>query len=206
MTGRARGRRAALATLLILSLARTAAAQAPAAGGLPAPVRGIAFEEWAAANARLAAGRPLPEVLAVLGASEADWAAADAAFLAALRAADPAGPVIARYGEAFARPDAGRFAGAGEAPKPAEIGSAEAYLRVQAELTAAGEVGLDPNAVLRDRFGLTPFDYARAGERWTRHMVDADPAGMRRWNAAREAALAEARRRYASGGDKRDGG
>ncbi|WP_338665046.1 hypothetical protein VQH23_07685 [Pararoseomonas sp. SCSIO 73927] len=203
MTPHPHGRRAALG-LAALLLARPARA----ADALPAPVNGITFDEWTSANARLAAGRPLSEILGVLRVSEADWNAANKAFLAALTNGDPAGPVFARYGEVFARPEAGRFGRSGDTPKPAVFESAETYLRVQAEMTAAQEVGQDPVRVLQDRFGLTPYDYSQAGARWTQHLADTartNPDGVRQWNAMREAALAEARARYASGGDKRDG-
>jgi len=206
MAGPGADRRTVLGATLSLLIPAT---RARSAETMPPPVRGITFDEWTSANARLAAGRALRDVLAVLGASEADWNAANEAYLAALRTAEPGGPVMARYGEVFGSPNAGRFAGTGEAPKPAVIGTAEEFLRVQAELTAAGEVGQDPTQVLRERFNLTPLDYAEAGTRWTRHVADlahADPRGLRAWNAMRETALAEARRRYASGGDKRDGG
>ena len=181
------------------------AAAAPLPGTEPAPVEGITFDEWASASARLAAGRPREEIEHTLGVTAPQYEAANTAFGEALKSGPPGGPLIDRFGVVFNNPNAGRFAAAGNAPKPKEIDSYEQYVDIQVEMTAAQEAGKDPVAVLKEKFGMTPFDYAQQGGRWVQAMADAasnDPAQLRAWNAYRDRALAEARKRYGASGRK----
>ncbi|WP_063585462.1 hypothetical protein [Achromobacter ruhlandii] len=109
-------RQAVAAALLLLAM------HAQAQEGLPAPVNGITFEEWAAGNARLANNQPLDGVLKILKVDEGQWKQADAAFVEELKRRDPGSPTFMRYGEVFANPAVGRFANAAEQPKVEQAG------------------------------------------------------------------------------------
>ena len=167
------------------------AADAP----VPAPVDGVTFDEWAAASARLAAGRPLAEVAAALQVTPQQWTAVNASFTQALKATP--GPLITRYGQVFAAGNAGRLRAG--APKATTLASFAEYARASSLMSAASEAGQDPNKVLREEFGLTPFDYSQEGTRWIKAFGDAatgNPTQFRQFLAEREAAETEARARY----------
>jgi hypothetical protein len=186
--------------LRFLSVAALALfASLAAADDMPAPVNGVSFEEWAAANARLSNNEALPDILAVLGLDEARWNETNAAFMKALSTGDPAGPVFARYGEVFANPAVGRFKGRDDGPEiQAKLATFEDYARVQAHLNVATAAGLDPQDVLREH-DLTVYEYSQEAGNWVRQFAAAANKGtqeVERLNRIRENFEAEYRARY----------
>jgi len=178
---------------LLLSLS----VHAHAAGPLPPPVNGITFEEWAAANARLANKQPLSGVLETLQVDQAGRDQANQAFMKALKDGDPRSYTFQRYGEVFADPAVGRFAGKDDQPRmQGKLATFEDYARMQADLSAGTEAGKDPQEILQAH-GLTVYEYTQESGRWVRAMAQAAGSDdMERMNAIRTRYEAEARQRY----------
>lgn len=146
---------------------------AQAESTLPPPVNGVTFEEWAAANARLANQQPLPDILKVLNVDEATWTKTNAAFLKALQTGDPASYTFQRYGEVFANPAVGRFKGRNDQPQiKGKLATFEEYARVQADLTAGSEAGIDPQVILKAH-DLTVYEFSQEAGRWVQAMAAA---------------------------------
>lgn len=184
-------RHAVAAALLLLAM------QAQAQEGLPAPVNGITFEEWAAGNARLANNQPLDGVLKILKVDEGQWKQADAAFIEELKRRDPGSPTFMRYGEVFANPAVGRFANAGEQPQvEGKLATYDDYARLQADMSAGVKAGKDPQAILKE-YGLNTYQYSQESGKWVRMMATVnDPAELERLAAIREKYQREARAKY----------
>ncbi len=184
-------RQAAATVLLLLAM------NAYAEEGLPAPVNGITFEEWAAANARLANNQPLDGVLQVLRVNEGQWKQADAAFLQALKTGDPGSATFMRYGEVFANPAVGRFARAGDQPKvDGRLATYDDYARLQADMSAGVEAGKDPQTILK-AYGLNVYQYSQESGKWVRMMATVnDPAELERLAAIRDKYQREYRAKY----------
>jgi hypothetical protein len=172
---------------------------AQAQENLPSPVNGISFEEWAAANARLANQQPLADILKVLDVDEAKWNQSNQAFLDALKAGDPTSHMFARYAEVFADPAAGRFKGRSDQPKlTGKLATFEDYARVQADLTVSHEFGKDPEAVLKQH-NLTVYEFSQEAKPWVQAMARAAGTDkILRMNAIREQFEAEYRAHYKS--------
>ncbi len=181
-------------TLTVLSFALVAHA-----GDLPAPVNGISFDEWTAANARLANEQPLAEVLEILEVDDAAWQQANTAFLQALAETEPGSEVMARYAEVFAEPAVGRFAG--ESDQPQEMGklaSFDDYARVQGHLSAAAELGQNPQEVLAEH-NLNAYEFSQESRRWIDLMMEQARTGnngeLQRMNQLLESYKDEYRKR-----------
>lgn len=158
-------RYAAAAALSLFTL------QAMAANTLPEPVNGITFEEWAAANARLANNQPLDGVLETLEVDEAKWNQANAAFTKAMQEGDPRSYTFTRYGEVFANPAVGRFEGKDDQPRiQGKLATFDDYARVQAHLTVAVEAGKDPQEVLKEH-DLTVYEFSQETRPWVQKMA-----------------------------------
>ncbi|MBV7483430.1 hypothetical protein [Bordetella sp. BOR01] len=171
--------------------------QAQAAETLPAPVNGITFEEWTAGNARLANKQPLDGVLDTLQVNEAKWNEANAAFMKALQEGDPRSYTFRRYGEVFANPAVGRFAGKNDSPQVrGKLATFEDYARVQAHLTVATEAGKDPQEVLEEH-DLNVYEFSQEARPWVQETARAAAGGdIEDMNRIREEFEAEYRARY----------
>jgi hypothetical protein len=159
----------------------------PAAADDEAPpaVHGISFDEWTAANARLANGAALATLLPILQSSESDWRDANAAFLKALQDGPAGGRLIQRYGQVFANPYAGRFG----RPDPsleikAKLATFEDYARVQAQLSVGTRAGIDPQVILAEN-GLTVYEWSQESANWIRELAKEAEHPERGQNALR---------------------
>lgn len=177
----------------------SACLQAQATEDLPPPVHGVTFEEWAAANARLANQQPQAEVLAVLGVGAGQWEQVNSEFLAALQQSGGGSPLMRRYAEIFAQPAVGRFAGQDDQPRVEnKLASWEDYARVQAHLTVASEYGEDPQKILAEH-NLTVYEFSQETGRWiqARARATADREKALRMNQVMAQFEEEYRQRYA---------
>lgn len=191
--------RATIAALLLLF------ASSAWADGIPAPVAGISFEEWAAGNARIVKGQTLEEVRAVLGASAEDWSRADTAFLAALHDGTPGDAAFTRMGEVYEHPDAGRFRTMALPEKaPNRLKTYEDWAEVQAQLISATHAGVDPGQVLAEH-GLTAADWADQARPWIEVMRKTAASPWTPARVALEARRAAVLQAYLDGYDRQYG-
>ncbi|WP_105384540.1 hypothetical protein [Neorhizobium alkalisoli] len=170
------------------------------AEGLPQPVHGVTFEEWAAAAARLADNRDKSEVLKTLAIDDAAFEEVNSTFTQALKD-DKDFKLINLYGQAFSNPNAGRF-GTGAAPVEYQrkLVTFDDYARLYGHMEAASKAGADPQAVLAEH-GLTVFEYSQDGAYWVQKMreqsLSGDTAAINAWNAELARYEAEYAARYA---------
>lgn len=151
-------------------------------------IHGLSFVDYAATNAFLAQGKGIEELLPTLGVELPQWEEASAHFERAMQN-DSTFQLATQLGEIFQNPAQGKYAGgggdapsAGGAPKIADL---ESYLDVQGLMHAATEVGVDPQAMLKER-GLTVHDFSEAGMRFMPEINERLAAETEDGNAFRE--------------------
>lgn len=147
-------------------------------GGLLDPVQGVTMEDWAGANAKLAAGEPLANVLKVLQLEKPAWDAISAEWMGRM-SRDTTFAISTVYGGAFTNPNIGRFAsggGAAATPKPAGgaldkvLGDFELYVKIMTHQSVGAGQGLDAAAILK-KYGLSVADWAKVGMHWGTKMT-----------------------------------
>ncbi|GAA0786242.1 hypothetical protein E1180_03265 [Roseibium denhamense] len=117
-------------------------------------------------NARVASGQPLDDSLAILGINETKWADVTQAYTQAMQDGGPTGPLISRYGEVFANPAVGRFAGAPQQPEfTPSFSSFEDFARFQARIAVASDLGEAPHRIIKDE-GMSIYDYSQESLMW----------------------------------------
>lgn len=145
-------------------------AQTELAGEL-APVEGVTLESWAAAQARVASGGTLDEILPVLGIDQACWERVSAEWNARM-SRDTTATIAMAYGNAFSSAGQGQFGAAAAAGAAAMTGGGspdgeppiplERYVEIEQAQSAAAQQGRDPSELLAT-FGLTPLDWGNIG-------------------------------------------
>jgi hypothetical protein len=148
-------------------------------GGLLDPVQGVSLEDWAGANAKIAAGESLEVVLKVLQLEKPAWDAISAEWMGRM-SRDTTFAISTVYGGAFTNPNIGRFAvkgGAAAAPKPAGggaldkvLGDFELYVKIMTHQSVGAGQGQDAAAILK-KYGLTVADWAKVGMHWGTKMT-----------------------------------
>lgn len=149
-------------------------------GGLLDPVQGVSMEDWAGANAKIAAGEPLPGILKVLGVEKPAWDAISAEWNGRM-SRDTTFAIATVYGNAFTNPNIGKFAGASKAaaaaPKPAGgdpvskvMGDFELYVKIMTHQNVGAGQGVDAASVLK-KYGLTAGDWAKVSAHWAPKMT-----------------------------------
>ncbi|MCF1446837.1 MULTISPECIES: hypothetical protein [Rhizobium/Agrobacterium group] len=148
------------------------------AQNIPAPIHGVTFEEWAAANARIANNMDKSEVENILGVTETQFQEVDAGFTKAWKESpDPQREFSRLYGEAFANPNSGRFAKAPmQVAQKGKLATFEDYARVQGHLQAAVKFGIDPQKVLEEH-GLTVYEFSQEAGQWVQKLATQAKAG-----------------------------
>ena len=145
--------------------------------GMLDPVHGITLEDWAAANAKLASGAELDDILRVLGLEKPQWDEINAVWLARM-SADTTFSIVTLYGSAFTNSNIGKFAGAdlGSAPDSPNKALAKESLALYAEIfcaqSTAYQFGMDGSQYVKDQWGLTLGDWAEIGAHWNPVMRD----------------------------------
>lgn len=142
------------------------------AGGALAPVEGVALEQWAQLQAKLAGGAEPTPLIAAAGIDAARWAQVSAEWN---RRMSTSGVVAAAYAKAFTQTAVGPYgaaaaqattAGYGGDPGPAPV-PFELFVEVTEALRAAGKRGQDTTATLA-AFNLRPIDWSNIGAYWNR--------------------------------------
>lgn len=147
--------------------------EAVKAGGDLDPFEGVSLEDWAGANAKLASGTTIDEVLQVLGLEQPEWDAITAEWNARMTR-DTTMAIMKVYGDAFANPNIGRFAmeggnKAGSAADAQEI-TFEKWVEIQEAMTALTAQGMDAGTVLQ-QFGMNELDWATVGGQMSMKMA-----------------------------------
>jgi hypothetical protein len=141
-------------------------------GGLLDPIQGVSMEDWAAANAKIAGGTALNEVLKILGVERPVWDSVSAEWMSRMTQ-DTTFAITKVYGDAFTNSDIGKFAGAGGAAAAAGSETVEKvkkdldlYVRIMCHQNMASTQGTDANAILQ-QYGLTAADWGTISMHWT---------------------------------------
>ncbi|THV22207.1 hypothetical protein [Peteryoungia ipomoeae] len=170
-----------LVSALVLLLASGSLAQE-----LPAPVHGVSFEAWAAANARLANHEDRGAVLNDLAVDEKRFEQINQTFMQALRN-DPEFKLTTAYSLAFSKADADRVAlVTGTIPQSPKLLEFENYARVQGHIEAAStHPDFDQQAIL-DEHGLSAQEFTEISAYWLQKMreqaLSGDSAALSWWN------------------------
>jgi hypothetical protein len=143
-----------------------------------APVEGVDLDSWAGAQAKIASGGTLDQILPVLGIDQACWERVSAEWNARM-ARDTTATIATAYGKAFTSGGQGAFAGAGAAGAAAMGSTAspdgqppiplEQYVEIMEAQGAAAEQGRDPNEVLAG-FGMSAIDWANVGSWYSQYL------------------------------------
>ncbi|EZH73038.1 hypothetical protein ATO12_18660 [Aquimarina atlantica] len=152
--------------------------EAAEAGGLLDPINGIDMETWAAANAKIAGGMDLEEVLKVVGTEKPIWDEVSAEWTARM-SQDTTFAISKVYGDAFMNSNIGKFANA-ENNQESETGSSagnndiyedfELYVKVMCHQNMGATQGKDAASILQE-YGLTVTDWSSVGMHWTTKMA-----------------------------------
>ncbi len=129
-----------------------------------APVEGIEFEDWARANASLASGKPIEDIITGLGVDRPRWDRANEEWLARLKN-DKTFTLSIKYSSIFNKNAAGNL------PQKKNFNNQtyplEKYVEVMVAMDYLGRQGRDAQDVLKD-FGLTVADYSNLGSYYTK--------------------------------------
>lgn len=148
-------------------------------GGLLDPIQGVTMEDWAGANAKIASGTGLPEILKVLGIEKPVWDTVSAEWMARM-SRDTTFAISTVYGQAFTNPNIGKFApkaGGAKAAAPKSSGAAtkvmndfELYVKVMTHQNVGASQGLDAQGILA-KYGLTVVDWSNIGAHWSAKLM-----------------------------------
>ncbi|WP_024768916.1 DUF6620 family protein [Aquimarina macrocephali] len=152
--------------------------EAAEAGGLLDPINGIDMETWAAANAKIAGGMGLEEVLKIVETEKPIWDEVSAEWTARM-SQDTTFAISKVYGDAFMNSNIGKFADAGtnqesETSSPAGNNDIyedfELYIKVMCHQNMGAAQGKDAASILQE-YGLTVTDWSSVGMHWTPKMA-----------------------------------
>ncbi|MHB8872767.1 MAG: DUF6620 family protein [Myxococcaceae bacterium] len=144
------------------------------------PYKGVSLEDWALANAKLAQGGALEGLLKAMRIERPLWDEVNAEWNGRM-SRDTTATIATVYGQAFTGAGQGQFgaagkgvaasmkAGSGKDVKSGEPISFEAWVKIQAHMTAASAQGVDPNALLK-QYKMTAADWGTAGGYWALKM------------------------------------
>lgn len=149
-------------------------ALAASAQGVPAPVHGVTFEEWASAAARLSNKTNENEIFKILSIDKGQFDEINQTFSQALKN-DREFKLITYYGKAFSNLNAGRFA-ASTIETQRKLATFDDYARVTGHMEAATDAGIDPQKVLEEH-GLTVFEYSQDGAYWIGQLREKSMSG-----------------------------
>ncbi len=155
--------------------------EAAEAGGLLDPISGIDMETWAAANAKIAGGMDLEEVLKVVGTEKPIWDEVSAEWTARM-SQDTTFAISKVYGDAFMNSNIGKFASEetnqDSAPSSsnnngglnAVLEDFELYIKIMCHQNMGAAQGKDAASILQE-YGLTVTDWSSVGAHWSSKMA-----------------------------------
>lgn len=155
--------------------------EAAAEGGLLDPIKGIDMQTWAAANAKIAGGMDLEDVLKVVGTEKPIWDEVSAEWNARM-SQDTTFAISKVYGDAFMDSNIGKFAN-GETNQSSESNASnnnsalqkvmedfDFYIKVMCHQNMGATQGKDASSILQE-YGLTVTDWSSVGAHWATKMA-----------------------------------
>jgi len=149
--------------------------EAAKAGGLLDPIKGISMEDWAVANAKIASGMPLDEVLKVLGTEKPIWDEITNEWQARMQR-DTTFAIAKVYGDAFTNPSiSAKFAtasgGNGAASTNSEVvekvkNDMDLYVKIMCHQSVGSTQGLDATSILK-QYGLSVVEWSTISSYWS---------------------------------------
>ena len=149
------------------------------AGGLLDPIDGVDMKTWAAANAKIANGMGLEEVLAIVGVEKPVWDKLSADWNTRM-SQDTTYAIASVYGEAFVNSNIGAFANnmetsASQASDVNPTGSNpkedfDLYIKIMCHQSVGATQGKDAAGILKE-YGLNVADWASVGQHWSMQMA-----------------------------------
>ncbi|MCC6865575.1 MAG: hypothetical protein IT280_05385 [Ignavibacteria bacterium] len=129
-----------------------------------APVEGIGFEDWAKANAALASGKKIEEIISSMGIDRTRWDKVNEEWLARMKN-DRTYTLSMKYASIFNKNASGNL------PPKKDFNDntypIEKYVEVMVAMDYLGKQGRDAQEVLKD-FGLTTADYSNLSSYYTK--------------------------------------
>lgn len=140
--------------------------------GLLDPIKGISMEDWAAANAKIASGMPLTDILQVLGTEKPIWDEASSEWMARM-SQDTTFAISKVYGDAFTNSNIGKFAGAATTTDSANNPIVEQvkndldlYVKIMCHQNIGSTQGIDATTILK-QYGLSLGDWGVINGHWS---------------------------------------
>lgn len=132
-----------------------------------ADVEGISFEDWAKANARMAGGTSVEDIVKSLGTDRPRWDRANEEWLSRLKN-DKTFTLSVKYASIFNNNAEGNL------PQKKQFTDDtypfEKYVEVMVAMDYLGKQGRDAQDVLKD-FGLTTADYSNLSSYWSKKIL-----------------------------------
>jgi hypothetical protein len=142
------------------------------------PVEGVSLSDWALAQARLASGGDLGQILGQLGVDAGRWERVSAEWMARM-SRDQTATIATEYGKAFSNAGQGQFGAAaqqgvagmtspGSTASQAPPITLEQWVEIQEAQSAASRRGQDVSQVLA-HYGMNPLAWSNASMWWSTH-------------------------------------
>jgi hypothetical protein len=149
-------------------------AQGELAGEL-APVEGVSLQQWAQAQAGVASGKDVNQLIAGLGIDQAKWDRVSAEWMARM-SRDTTATIATEYGKAFSSGGQGAFGAAGAAGVAGMAGgdtgqppiTLEQWVEIMEAQNAAATQGRDANQVLAN-YGMNAMAWSNVSSWWSTH-------------------------------------
>jgi hypothetical protein len=142
------------------------------------PVEGVSLDAWAGAQAKVANGGDVNQIIAGLGIDKAKWDRVSAEWNARM-SRDTTASIATAYGKAFMASGEGSFGGAAAAGAAAMSGAQlneadapipfERYVEVEQAQACGVAQGKDAASILKS-FGLTPMSWGQVGGWWSQYI------------------------------------
>ena len=137
-----------------------------------APVEGVSLEQWAKAQAGVASGGDVDQLIAGIGVDRATWDRVSAEWNARM-SRDTSFTITMEYSKHFGSAGVGQFAGAAGAAAAGQAQSEaqapiplERYVEIEIAQSAGVEQGKDAASILQS-FGMSPMEWGQVGGWWS---------------------------------------
>lgn len=143
------------------------------------PVEGISLEQWASAQAKLASGGNVKDIIKSMGIDQPKWDRVSAEWNARM-SRDSTATIATVYGQAFMNSAQGQYGSTGQQVAAGmEVGgtvsgnepiSLEKFAEIGEAQNAAVYQGIDASSVLA-KYGMTAADWGTVGGWWMQKMM-----------------------------------
>jgi hypothetical protein len=139
--------------------------------GLLDPINGVSLDDWAAANAKIAGGMPVKDVLKVLNIEKPSWDEVSAEWMARM-SQDSTFAISKVYGDAFVNPNIGKFASSVNQAASSSSPSSEKvkndldlYIKIMCHQNIGSTQGIDAATILK-MYDLSALDWSMISSHW----------------------------------------